>query len=83
MTSIQQSPVRSETFTRHVKSAGIKVKGLYWTFGRYDSVLNFDAPDEEAAHAAILTLARAGNVQTQTLRAYDRSGIEPMLSQLV
>jgi uncharacterized protein with GYD domain len=81
-TSIKQSPARSEAFTKHLKSVGIKVKGLYWTFGRYDGVLIFDAPDEEAGHAAILALAHAGNVQTQTLRAYDRSGIESLLANL-
>ena len=42
----------------------------------------FDAPDEQSAHAAVLSLAHAGNVKTHTLRAYDSAGMEPLLAGL-
>lgn len=33
---------------------GARVIGLYWTLGRYDSVLILEAPDEKAAMRASL-----------------------------
>jgi uncharacterized protein with GYD domain len=80
---IKESPDRADAFAAHLKSAGIRLKGLYWTFGEFDGVLVFDAPDEETAHAAILALAHAGNVQTRTLRAYNQAEMEPLLAKLV
>ncbi len=80
--SVKESPSRAEAFLGRLKSGGIEPKGLYWTFGSYDGVLVFDAPDEQSAYAAVLSLAQAGNVTTQTLRAYDSEGIGPLLAEL-
>ena len=32
-----------------LKKMGIKVTGFYWTLGRYDTVLIFEAPNEKEA----------------------------------
>ena len=52
-------------------------------FGHYDGVVTFQSPDDTTAHRAILTLSHMGNVKTETLRAYDQAGMEPLLSELV
>ena len=80
--SIEESPARAEKFAQSLKASGMAVKGLYWTFGAYDGVVLLEAPDEASAHAAILSLAKAGNVQTQTLRAYDRDAMNALVARL-
>ena len=33
----------------NLKKSNIKILGLYWTLGRYDGVMIFEAPNEKAA----------------------------------
>ena len=81
--SVQDSPKRAAAFTQFLESNGIETRGIYWTFGRYDGILLLEAPDEQALHTAILTLAHAGNVKTETLRAYDAQEMEPLLAKII
>lgn len=81
--SVQDSPRRAVAFTQFLESSGIKTKGIYWTFGSCDGILLLEAPDEQSVHQAILTLAHAGNVKTETLRAYDAGEVEPLLAKII
>lgn len=56
---------------------GVKNVGLYWTFGRYDAVRIFEAPDVKTAMKA-LTLA-PDHVHTETLVALPRSEVDAIL----
>lgn len=69
-------------FTQFLEANGIKAKAIYWTFGAYDGVLLLEAADEQSVHSAVLTLAHAGNVKTETLRAYDGEEMEPLLAKI-
>ena len=80
--SIQKSPQRATAFAEQAKQTGVTVKDLYWTYGGHDGVLILEAPDDRAASALLLELARAGNVRAQTLRAYDRSEMEEILARI-
>jgi uncharacterized protein with GYD domain len=73
---------RANAFKTAARKLGVKVKAIYWTLGRFDGVLIFEAPDEETATAAMLQLASQGNVQTQTARAYDAAEMEGILGKL-
>ena len=42
-----------------------------WTAGEYDGILILSADDETKVLTTIAKLAVVGNVQTQTLQAYD------------
>jgi uncharacterized protein with GYD domain len=79
---IGESPQRAAAFTREAEKLNIKVRETYWTLGDYDGVLIFDAPDEESATAALLSLGRGKNVKTNTLRAFDRTEIVSVLEKL-
>ena len=81
--AVQDSPKRAVAFTQFLESSGIKTKGIYWTFGNYDGILLLEAPDEQSMHSAILTLTHAGNVKTETLRAYDAGEMEPLLAKII
>jgi len=49
---------------------GNKVRGFYWTLGRYDTVLIFEAPNERVAME--LSIGAADVVSTETLVAIPR-----------
>lgn len=49
---------------------GSELKAFYLTMGRYDIVTISEAPDDTAAAKVALTVGSAGNVTTETLRAF-------------
>jgi uncharacterized protein with GYD domain len=61
---------RAAEFKSHAKKHGIEVKEQYWCMGAYDRLIIFDAPDDETATAAMLSLSSRENVRTQTLRSF-------------
>lgn len=69
--TLAKSPSRAEAFKQAAASAGVKVEAQYWTTGAYDGVLIFSAEDETKALRCLSALAVAGNVRTETLRAFD------------
>jgi len=80
--TIRDSPKRAAALAKAAKGLGVTVEATYWTSGGYDGVLLLRAPDDETASALALTLARAGNVQTQTLRAFDRERMKSILARV-
>lgn len=61
---------------------GVKVTSIYWTLGYFDGVIIFQAPDDETATAAMLTLAGQGNVHTTTARAFDSTEFDKVAGLL-
>ena len=80
--SVKDTTKRAEAFKELAKSSGASVKDLYWTLGQYDIVATVDAPDDMAITALGLTLAKAGNVRTQTLRAFSQAEMGSILSKV-
>jgi uncharacterized protein with GYD domain len=61
---------RAGDFKATAKKLGIEVREQYWCLGAYDGVIVFDAPDDEKATAAMLSLAALSYVTTQTMRSF-------------
>jgi uncharacterized protein with GYD domain len=80
--NVKDSTKRAEAFKELAKSSGATVKDLYWTLGQFDIVATVDAPDDMAITALGLTLAKAGNVRTQTLRAFSQAEMGSILSKV-
>jgi uncharacterized protein with GYD domain len=53
-----------------MKKHGNKILGFYWTLGRFDTVLIFEAPNERMAME--LSIGAADVVTTETLVAIPR-----------
>jgi uncharacterized protein with GYD domain len=68
--NIKESPKRLDSTKRALEKLGGAVKAFYLTQGNYDGVLILEAPSEEALTKFLLTIGAAGNVRTNTLRAY-------------
>ncbi len=62
---------RAQDFTKLVESSGGRVRELLWTVGEYDIVCIAEFPDEESGVAALLQVGSAGNIRSNTLRAFN------------
>jgi len=72
---------RAEEVRKQNEARGFKVIGMYWTQGRYDIVTVVDAPSEETAMAGMLNIAEAGNVSSETLRAFTAEEMRKIVAQ--
>ena len=78
---IQNSPKRAADFINNAKKAGLTVKEVYWLMGAYDGIILFEAENEEAVASAMLKLGAFGNVTTETLRAFNTSQMEKIITK--
>ena len=68
--NIKESPKRLDAFKEALKKAKGELKSFHLTMGRYDIVVTYELPDDEAAARVALTLGAVGNIRTETLRAF-------------
>jgi len=78
----KESPQRAAQAREAWKAEGIEIESLFWTLGSLDLVAVISAPDGLDLAAVLLELAGAGNVRTQTLRAFDEAEFNKVLSKL-
>ncbi len=69
--NVKKSTSRAHQFDKLAAKAGVKVEGQYWTMGKYDGVLILTASSETKVLHMLTELASFGNVQTQTLQAFN------------
>ena len=55
---------------------------VYWTMGQYDMVAITEFADEETAGAFLMKVASAGNIRSQTMRAFDAEGYRRVLGKM-
>jgi len=70
VSKVGSSAKRLDAGRKALKKAGVEMKDVYLTMGRYDMVCVIEAPDDETYAKAILGLASQGNVSTETLKAF-------------
>ncbi len=73
---------RADALKELAKKFGVTVKEFFWTLGSYDVVAIFEAPDDTSMTALGLAIGAAGNVRTQTLRAFSREQMNGVLAKL-
>jgi uncharacterized protein with GYD domain len=79
--NVKESTKRAEQTRQMVEQMGGRMT-LYWTQGRYDMVAIIEAPDEETASAMALRIGSAGNVRSETMRAFDATEMGRILGKL-
>lgn len=79
--NVKDSPKRYEAFKAMAEQSGVTVKSFHYTEGQYDMVLVLEG-EEEAARTALLTVAAAGNVRTQTLRAFSVDDMRKIIARM-
>jgi uncharacterized protein with GYD domain len=70
ITTIKEGPGRLDANKEILNRYGSELKAFYLTVGRYDIVTISEAPDDAAVAKAALAVGSAGNVTTETLRAF-------------
>jgi uncharacterized protein with GYD domain len=78
--NVKDTVEQADEIQKDQKSRGFTVHGIYWTQGRYDLVAIVDAPDEAAMVAGLFNIAEAGNVHSETLRAFDAAEMQRILN---
>jgi uncharacterized protein with GYD domain len=80
--NIKESPSRLDAGKAMLAGLGIDLKAYYLTMGRYDIVTIYEAPDDTAVAKSALMLGSAGNVSTETLRAFTEDEYRQIVGSL-
>ncbi len=79
---IRESPDRLEQFKQVVQKAGGQVTSFHMTLGAYDLVTVIEVPDDETGANISLSLRSLGNVQVETLRAFNEDEFRQIVAAL-
>jgi uncharacterized protein with GYD domain len=82
ITSVKDAPARLDQGKETLKAFGSELKDFYLTMGRYDIVVVSEAPDDAAAAKVALAVGSAGNVTTETLRAFTEDEYREIIASL-
>ena len=80
--SVKDTTKRADAVKEAAKKFGANMPQIYWTLGQYDLVAIIEAPDDESATAFALAIGAAGNVRTQTLRAFTKDEMNGILGKM-
>jgi uncharacterized protein with GYD domain len=80
--NVKESPKRLDAARKLAETAGAKLGEFYMTMGGHDMVVHLDAPDDATVAKFVLNLAGAGNVRTQTLKAFSEDEYRKILGGL-
>lgn len=80
--NVKDTTKRADAVREAAKKFGVEATQFFWTLGSYDVVAIFEAPDDAAVTALGLAIGSAGNVRTQTLRAFSKDEMNGILGRL-
>jgi uncharacterized protein with GYD domain len=78
----KESPDRLDSVRRMLKDMGGDFKQFFLTMGDYDMVAVYEAPDDTVAARFNLQLGMAGNVRTQTVKAFPETAYREIMRTL-
>ena len=79
---MKDSPKRLDAGRKAFKKLGAEIKDVYLTMGRYDLVCVIEAPSDDVAAKALLQLASQGNIQSETLKAFNEDEYRKLIGSL-
>lgn len=80
--TVKDTTKRADAVKEAASKYGAKMTQIYWTQGQYDLVAIIEAPDDTSATAFALAIGMAGNIRTQTLRAFTKEDMNGILAKL-
>jgi uncharacterized protein with GYD domain len=83
MRNIKDTINRADAFKKMATKAGVTIKVLCWTIGRYDVIAVFEAPDDESATALSFSVSSLGSVRTEILRGFSFEEMHVILAKMV
>lgn len=82
ISKVSSSAKRLDAGRKAFKKAGIEMKDVYLTMGRYDLICVLEAPDDETLAKGMLTLGSQGSVSTETLKAFTEDQYRKIIGSL-
>ena len=82
ISTIMEGPGRLGAKKDILNRYGSQLKAFYLTTGRYDIVTISEAPDDVSAAKVALSVGSAGNVSTETLRAFTEDEYREIVASL-
>jgi uncharacterized protein with GYD domain len=79
---IKESPDRLAGAKKAFASVGAEMKQFFLVTGQYDMVVIVEAPDAAAVAKAVLMIASAGSVRSETLRAFTEAEYRDIVAGL-
>ena len=80
--SVKDTITRADAVKEAGSKFGVSMQSIHWVQGQYDLVAVWEAKDEIALNAFALSVATAGNVKLETLRAYGRDEMSQILAKM-
>ena len=80
--NIKSTVERAKEVEADNQRRGFKIHGMYWTQGQYDFVAVVEAPDDASMLAGLFKVAGAGNVRSETLRAFTADEMAAVLQKM-
>ena len=80
--NVKDTLTRTEQGRAAIEKVGGRLIGAWWTQGAYDIVILAEFPDEETASAHALSTAMAGNIRTETMRAFTQEEMQRIIQKL-
>jgi uncharacterized protein with GYD domain len=82
MRNVKSTVNRARAFDKAIQSVGGRKIGIWWLLGQYDSLVIFEAPDDETATRVLLKTGMQGNVHTMTMRCFSEEEMERIVQEL-
>jgi len=79
---IKESPARLDAARKAAEKAGGKIHSWFLTMGKYDAVIISEFPNDEASARFMLATGAAGNVTTQTMKAFTEDEYRKIIGSL-
>ena len=79
---IKESPARLDAARKAAEKAGGKIHAWFLTMGKYDAVIVSEFPNDEASAKFMLATGAAGNVTTQTMKAFTEDEYRKIIGSL-
>ena len=80
--NVKDTTKRAYAVKYAAKKFGANMTQIYWTLGHYDLVAIIEAPDDKSATAFALAIGAAGNIRTETLRAFSKEEMNGILGKM-
>jgi uncharacterized protein with GYD domain len=79
---IKDSPARMDAAKKAAEAMGGKILNVYLTMGRYDGFVVSDFPDDVTYAKFMISVAAAGHMSTETLKALTEPEFRKILGSL-
>jgi len=80
--NVKETVNRGRAFRAALEAKGGRLIGIWWTLGQHDGVAIIEAADDAAATEALLAIGMAGNIRTETMRAFSEEEMESIVGGL-